>query len=85
MTDHGRRRGGTPGTRLGARSVELTLGRLKAALELACQEGWLARNPAEYVRPPRVAKRAGRDVVRRPSCAGSSPGPARTGWPRAGG
>ncbi len=59
MTDHGRRRGGTPGTPLGARSVQLTLGRLKAALELACQEGWLARNPAEYVRPPRVAKRAG--------------------------
>ena len=59
MTASGRRRGGTPGTGLGARSVQLTLGRLRAALELACQEGLLARNPAEYVRPPRQAKRQG--------------------------
>jgi integrase len=54
----GRRRGGTPGTPLGARSVALTLGRLRAALELACAEGLIARNPAEHVRPPRQAKRA---------------------------
>jgi integrase len=59
MTEAGRRRGGTPGTGLGARSVALTLGRLKAALELACQEGLLARNPAEYVRPPRQVRREG--------------------------
>jgi integrase len=53
----GRRRGGTPGTGLGARSVTLTLGRFKAALEMACAEGWLARNPAAHVRPPRQVKR----------------------------
>ena len=55
----GRRRGGTPGTGLGARSVALTLGRLKAALAMACADGWLARNPAEHVRPPRQHKRQG--------------------------
>jgi integrase len=33
------------------------LGRLKAALEHACQDGRLAANPAAYVRPPRQAKR----------------------------
>jgi integrase len=54
----GRRRGGTPGTGLGPRSVALTLGRLKAALAMACADGWLARNPAEHVRPPRQVKRA---------------------------
>ena len=54
----GRRRGGTPGTPLGPRSVALTLGRLKAALAMACADGWLARNPAEHVRPPRQHKRA---------------------------
>jgi integrase len=58
MLEHGRRRGGAPGTGLGPRSVALTLGRLKAALELACAEGWLGRNPAAHVRPPRQVKRA---------------------------
>ena len=53
----GRRRGGAPGTGLGPRSVALTLGRLKAALAMACADGWLARNPAEHVRPPRQVKR----------------------------
>jgi integrase len=53
----GRRRGGPPGTGLGPRSVALTLGRLRAALEMACADGWIARNPAAYVRPPRQAKR----------------------------
>ena len=33
MRTCGRRRGGTPGTPLGARSVRLTLGRLRAALD----------------------------------------------------
>jgi integrase len=56
METEGRRRGGTPGTELGPRSVVLTLGRLKAALTMAVQEGWLARSPAEHVRMPRAAK-----------------------------
>ena len=59
MLAQGRRRGGTPGTPLGPRSVRLTLGRLRAALEMACQEGWLARNPAEHVRLPAQHRRAG--------------------------
>lgn len=56
METGGRRRGGTPGTELGARSVILTLGRLKAAFAQACQDGWLAVNPAEHVKMPRAAK-----------------------------
>lgn len=58
LLSSGRRRGGTPSTGLGPRSVALTLGRLKAALAMACAEGWLARNPAEHVRPPRQVRRA---------------------------
>ena len=64
MLTSGRRRGGTPGTGLGPRSVRLTLGRLQAALEMACQEGRLVRNPAEHVRLPRQDKRPGDDLVR---------------------
>ncbi|MDA8321313.1 MAG: tyrosine-type recombinase/integrase [Actinomycetota bacterium] len=52
MLTAGRRRGGKPGTGLGARSVRLTLGRLTAALEMAVAEGKLARNPAALVKPP---------------------------------
>ena len=59
MLTSGRRRGGTPGTPLGARSVRLTLGRFRAALEMACQDGRLARNPAEHVRLPKQERRAG--------------------------
>jgi integrase len=53
MLTSGRRRGGRAGTGLSARSVRLTLGRLTAALELAVEEGKLARNPARYVKPPK--------------------------------
>lgn len=53
MLTAGRRRGGKPGTGLGARSVRLTLGRLSAAFELACRDGKLARNPCQYVPLPR--------------------------------
>ena len=53
MLTAGRRRGGKAGTGLSARSVRLTLGRLTAALELAVEEGKLARNPARYVKPPK--------------------------------
>jgi hypothetical protein len=41
-----------PGTGLGPRSVRLTLGRPKAALEMAVDEGKLVRNVARLVRPP---------------------------------
>jgi hypothetical protein len=63
MLAEGRRRGGTPGTGLGPRSVRLTLGRLCAALELACQERWLAANPAEHA-DARPAETGGCHMVR---------------------
>jgi hypothetical protein len=44
METIGRKRGGTPGTGLGARSIRLMLGRLAAAFEMATLEGKLARN-----------------------------------------
>jgi integrase len=47
-----RKRGGKPGTGLGARSVRLTLGRLKAAFEMAVDEGKLVRNVVKLVTPP---------------------------------
>ena len=56
MLTAGRRRGGKPGTGLGARSVRLTLGRLSAAFELACRDGKLARNPCRYVTLPKQVK-----------------------------
>jgi integrase len=49
MLTSGRRRGGQPGTGLSGRSVNLTLGRLKAALDTAVDEGKLVRNPAAKV------------------------------------
>lgn len=59
MLAEGRRRGGRPGTALGPRSVRLTLGRLSAAFDLACQDGRLAVNPLRYVRLPSQPRRAG--------------------------
>jgi len=56
MQASGRRRGGKPGTALGARSVRLTLGRLTAALEMAVCEGKLVRNVAKLVEPPKYMK-----------------------------
>ncbi len=56
MLTSGRKRGGKPGTGLGARSVRLTLGRLSAAFEMAVQEGKLVRNPAKLVSPPEYKK-----------------------------
>lgn len=44
MLTRGRERGGKPGTGLSGRSVNLTLGRLKATFELAVLEGKLVRN-----------------------------------------
>lgn len=52
MLISGRKRSGKPGTGLGPRSVRLTLGRLKAALEMAVDEGRLVRNVARLVKPP---------------------------------
>ena len=55
MTDdhlltEGRRRGGTPGTGLSARSVNLSLGQLQAAYDLAERDGKVAANPFRWVR-----------------------------------
>lgn len=55
MLTSARRRGGTPGTGLGARSVQLTLGRLRAALVLAVRRQVVGRNVAEYTKIPRWA------------------------------
>ncbi|MGH3253443.1 MAG: tyrosine-type recombinase/integrase, partial [Trebonia sp.] len=52
MLTAGRKRGGTPGTGLGPRSVRLALGRLKAAFEMAVDEGRLVRNVVKLVTPP---------------------------------
>jgi integrase len=60
MMTEGRRRGGTPGTGLGPRSVRLTIGRLSAAFEQAVDDGKLARNPCRKVRLPSLAKRTER-------------------------
>jgi integrase len=46
----GRRRGGTPGTGLSARSVNLSLGQLQAAFDLAERDGKVAANPFRWVR-----------------------------------
>lgn len=53
MRTAGRKRGGKPGTGLGPRSINLTLGRLVAAFEVAVNEGRLARNVAKLVQPER--------------------------------
>ena len=46
----GRKRGGTPGTGLSARSVNLSLGQLQAAYDLAERDGKVAANPVRWVR-----------------------------------
>ncbi|NYI03418.1 tyrosine-type recombinase/integrase [Allostreptomyces psammosilenae] len=57
MLTSGRRRGGRPGTGLGVRSVRLSLGRLRAALNLAVRRGLVVRNVAEHVTISRDAKK----------------------------
>ena len=49
----GRRRGGAAGTGLGARSVNLALGQLQAAWDLAEIDGRVARNPVRHVKRAR--------------------------------
>ncbi|GAA1711057.1 site-specific integrase [Kribbella yunnanensis] len=61
METKGRRRGGTPGTGLGTRSIRLMLGRLTAAFDMAMQEGKLARNVVKLVTPP-AHKKSKRDT-----------------------
>jgi integrase len=53
----GRKRGGRPGTGLSARSARLTLGRLSAAFEMACEDNRLQANPCRYVRLPAQGRR----------------------------
>ncbi|MFC4535694.1 tyrosine-type recombinase/integrase [Sphaerisporangium dianthi] len=55
MLTSGRRRGGKPGTGLSLRSVRLTLGRLRAALNLAVRRHLVARNVAADVKISREA------------------------------
>jgi integrase len=57
MLTSGRQRGGPQGSGLGLRSVRLTLGRFRAALDLAVRRQWTPRNVAEHVRISREAKR----------------------------
>jgi integrase len=57
MLTSGRQRGGQPGSGLGVRSVRLTLGRLRAALNLAVRRQWVVRNVAEHATISRDAKR----------------------------
>jgi integrase len=64
MLTSARRIGGKPGTGLSARTVELTLGRLRAVLKLGIRRGLLARNVAEDVKVPKAARKAARAVKR---------------------
>ncbi|HTX28862.1 MAG TPA: tyrosine-type recombinase/integrase [Streptosporangiaceae bacterium] len=57
LLSSGRRRGGKPGTGLSPRSVRLTLGRLSAAFDQACEDGKLSVNPCRYVRKPASVQR----------------------------
>lgn len=58
MLTKGRKRGGRPGTGLSARSVRLTLGRLRAALNVAVRRQLVVRNVALFVTIPRAAAKA---------------------------
>ncbi|MEU0214319.1 tyrosine-type recombinase/integrase [Streptomyces sp. NPDC006265] len=56
MVTSARRRGGKVGTGLGVRSIQLTMGRFRSALNLAVRRGWVVRNVAEHVRISRDAR-----------------------------
>jgi integrase len=58
MLDGSARRVGTKGKPLSARSVNLTLTVLQAALETAVRDGQLARNPAAYVERAKATSEA---------------------------
>jgi integrase len=56
MLSSGRVRGGKPGTGLSVRSVQLTLGRLRTALNVAVRRKLVVRNVAQYTQIPREAR-----------------------------
>lgn len=62
MLTSGRKRGGKPGTGLSVRSVRLTLGRFKAALNEGVRRGVLVRNAAQFVTIPRAAVKAEKEA-----------------------
>lgn len=62
MLTEGRRRGGKPGSGLSARSVQLTLGRLRTALNVAVRRQLVVRNVAQFVTIPRAATKAAADA-----------------------
>ncbi|MEU5942826.1 hypothetical protein ABZ807_27490 [Micromonospora sp. NPDC047548] len=62
MLTEGRRRGGKPGSGLGVRSVRLTLGRLRTALNVAVRRQLVVRNVAAFVTIPRAAAKAAADA-----------------------
>lgn len=57
MLTSARRIGGKPGTGLSVRTVDLTLGRLRAALNMAVRDRLVVRNVAEYAKVPRQARK----------------------------
>jgi integrase len=57
MLTSARKQGGKAGTGLGIRSVELTLGRLRAALNLAIRRRLVLRNVAAFTKIPREARK----------------------------
>lgn len=58
MLTQGRVRGGKPGTGLGVRSVRLTLGRFRSALNVAVRRQLVVRNVAAFTTIPRAAAKA---------------------------
>jgi site-specific recombinase XerC len=58
MLTTGRVRGGKPGTGLGVRAVELTLGQLRAILNEAVRRKLTTRNVAAFTKIPRAARKA---------------------------
>lgn len=58
MLTGARRRGGTPGTGLSVRSVRLTLGRFRSALNVAVRRQIVVRNVAAFATIPRAAAKA---------------------------
>jgi integrase len=68
MLTAGRVRGGKPGTGLSVRSVQLTLGRLRSALNVAVRRKLVVRNVAQYTQIPREArnKAAAQQAERKP-------------------